>query len=192
MRRVFQLFTKMLSQRLKNKALIKEDEVRYTLFHALTTSKFSPHYRIRIESPHSRMKGKEVDTVVRRGGKCRAIAFEFKYDKQGKGALNRPERAGSIFRDIFRLASLPRHESYFIYITDTTMKKYFTNSRNKYGNFFDPPKGPYHFHVSKAFIAARPRSFKNELKGNFHKCELEMSFRKELSNKLSLRIFKIL
>jgi hypothetical protein len=146
---VFERFASLLRERLAARAFTTEDSVRYSFYCALA-SEGVYHTDMILEYPHPSLPGAEIDTVIRPSGERPPLAFEFKYDRANPGGRNqnRTQRAGAVFRDIFRLAKVPPEiatAKYFIYATDSEMAGYFRNPANRLAEMFESGVEPMRY-----------------------------------------------
>lgn len=167
MRETFELFAKLLNERLVAKVATTEDSIRYTFFYALLSSGAFNHTEVIIEHQHPVIKKKQIDFVISPKDERPAIAFEFKYDRSipSKRNLNKTNRAGMVFNDLIRLAYVPEATAarkYFVYVTDWQMASYFRNPNNSLTGLFDLPMGQT-FQVDRTFLNTRPLSFRSKV-----------------------------
>ena len=160
---VLENFCELLDHRLTNNSVTTEDAVRYTMFHCLT--KFANVHPSDIvpESPHPTINRAKIDTVVRAQENRPELVFEFKFDRRSNGGLNKTQRAGAVFADIFRLARYPGTETHriFIYLTDQDMAIYFRNPYNLFEEFFNLAPNDQ-WEITKESIGSRPNTFQEK------------------------------
>jgi hypothetical protein len=167
MRETFELFAKLLSERLIAKVAMTEDSIRYTFFYALLSSGAFNHTEVIIEQQHPVIKKRQIDFVISPRDDRPSIAFEFKYDRTipSKRNLNKTNRAGMVFNDLIRLAYIPEATAarkYFVYVTDLQMASYFKNPNNGIAGLFDLAMGQS-FQVDTTFVNTRPPSFRTKI-----------------------------
>jgi hypothetical protein len=136
------IFSDLLEDRFNKEILTTEDSVRYTLFHCLTKCMNLNPSNIILEEMHPSIPRAEVDMHILADKEVPEIFFEFKYDRAIPSEKNapRPQKAGKIFADIFRLAlikSSASNKRYFVYVTDGEMATYFMNTPNRLSDFFN-------------------------------------------------------
>jgi hypothetical protein len=137
----FSRFAELLDRRLTLKVATSEDAVRYTFFYALIDALNLKPEDIILEHDHTSIARAKIDTWIPNYAD-RAYAIEFKYDRPIPSKLNPPltQKAGQVFRDVFRLAQahLPdKIETIFIYLTTREMASYFSNTANGLAEFFN-------------------------------------------------------
>ncbi len=132
-------FLELLDKRLTVGVLTTEDSIRYTFFAALLHHGIQPE-RVVLEYPHATVSGARIDTVVLDNSSEPAAAVEFKYDRANPGGSSQPlpQKAGSAFADLRRLALLPLvPERYFIYVMDRELARYLASPRNGLHQVFE-------------------------------------------------------
>lgn len=137
-----QMFAEMMEERFAKKVFTTEDSVRYTFFYCLTKIGNLTPSDIVLEQPHPSIRRAEIDMRVPAKGTTPDLFFEFKFDRAIPSEKNapKPQKAGKIFADIMRLASLnssPRSQRYLVYVTDKEMASYFMNEKNQLDDFFN-------------------------------------------------------
>lgn len=158
-------FIHLLTERLAGGIFTTEDSVRYTLFLSLI-GHGHVHTDITLEEPLAGFSSRQVDMVVQGRGTRPTAAFEFKYDRQRLAQQNRPQRAGSAYRDIFRLAQVHAkrgYVAYFIYLTDPGMVAYLRRPRHHLEVFSLAPGTSAA--IGMDFILNRPTSLLKNLHG---------------------------
>lgn len=136
-------FATLLAERLKEGSYTTEDAVRYCFHLGLLQESVVPHHRIILEFPHPSVNGAEVDTWIEPTEKEKGLAVEFKYDRKlpGQGTINKTQRAGKVFHDLYRLSKISTdYTRVFIYVATREMNIYFRNSA-ELNMFYDPPVG---------------------------------------------------
>jgi len=171
MRKTFELFARLLSERLAAKVTTSEDSIRCTFFYALLSSTAYRHTEVIVENPHPQFKEKKIDFLITPRDDEVSIAIEFKYDRTipSGQSINKTNRAGMFFNDLLRLAQLPRATAsrrFFVYVTDSQMASYFRNPNNGFVSLFDLPMGK-ELQVDRAFFDGRPISFKAKVSCDF-------------------------
>ncbi len=195
MKEVLKEFSILLRNRLSSKIFSTEDSIRYTFFVALLkTTSITPDEVI-LEYPHPKISGAEVDTYIpstlERGG----LIVEFKYDREipsGKN-LPRPQKAGKLFSDIYKLIKFdvdPRASHWFIYLTDDEMRAYLRNERNGLSDFFELGFGST-IRVDERYISSKSSTFKGAVGGIFN-ADIKSIWSEEMPNGHMLRVYEVL
>ena len=99
----FQKFGVLLDDRFSKDVFTKEDSVRYTFFHAISSDLELIPSDIILESVHPNIEGAEIDMLIPEKKDCPELVFEFKYDVKRLSMPASPFKAGHLFADIFRL-----------------------------------------------------------------------------------------
>ena len=195
MDQVLRLFGDLLKERLDQGKFMTEDTVRYTFFHALLSRSFCSHVDVVMELPHPAINSKEMDTVIHLGEGHLSAAFEFKYHRRNPGGTsgNVTQRAGAIFDDVFRLAHVPRQTAfrgYLVYLTDSEMARYLSNSKNGLTEWFRLSVGES-LSVGAEFVTRRSKTFQNRIEIQHRACEAVCVVNQELPDSHSLRVYRI-
>lgn len=195
MRSILDSFTKLLEERLTNEVFTTEDAVRYTFFLTLIENRYCKHTDILLEMPHPTIPKGEVDLFIHAGDTHPATAFEFKYDRPIPSEKNAPrtQKAGAVFKDLFRLARVPKEtatQRFFIYLTAQEMADYFRNPANRLNLFFELPEGQS-YALAPNFIFGQAETFRNVVVDLPIACQLTGAFRRNLSQTHFLRIYQI-
>jgi len=195
MQKIFSSFSTLLEERLKAGVFTTEDSVRYTFFQALTQGDHYQHTDIVLEYPHPEIDRAQIDTLINAKDTLSSMAFEFKYDRRNPSNTNqnRTQRAGAVFKDLFRLGRIPDNtaeKKYFIYLTDDEMAVYFRNPRNGFAKFFALRFGKS-FNIDSKFVLGRARTFLDVVRPYQIDCKATGAFRSNLSQIHVLRIFDI-
>jgi len=191
MREVLEEFSILLRERLSKKTYTTEDSVRYTFFVALLKqTNIAPH-EIILEYPHPKITGAEVDTYI----PSRGLILEFKYDRQIPSGKNspRPQKAGKLFNDIYRLVRFdvdPNSTHWFIYLTDSEMAAYLRNERNGFKDFFELQVGEL-LRVDKTYIFSISVTFQRTV-GGFFSADIKCIMSEKMPKEHELRIYEIL
>ena len=186
----------MLKERFNAKVATTEDSVRYTFFYALLSSGACDHTYVIIEHPHPIIVGrKKIDFIVASSNDRPSRAFEFKYDREipSHQKLNKTNRAGAVFNDLFRLTYIPESTAqikYFVYLTDSQMASYFLNQDNGYGDFFNLITGQS-FEIDTAFLGTRVPSFWDKISCDPIPCVASGFFASDLGEEHSLRVYEV-
>lgn len=192
----FKLFSELLEERFNREIFTTEDSVRYTLFHCLTKCMNLNPSDIILEQAHPTIPRAEIDMHILPNKEVQEIFFEFKYDRAIPSEKNapRPQKAGKIFADIFRLASIKSTASnkrYFVYVTDSEMATYFMNTPNRLSDFFNLTlKG--HLVVDSKYVNNHCETFVKSAGVNVAPCELICKLSKKANDDIWIRIYEIM
>jgi hypothetical protein len=162
-------FLGLLEKRLTFGVLTTEDSIRYTFFAALLHHDIQPE-QVVLEYPHPTISGARIDAVILSNSGEPVTAVEFKYDRANPGGSPQPlpQKAGSAFADLRRLALLPFvPERYFIYVMDRELARYLASPRNGLHNVFDLAKGGT-ISLDQDYFVNRSSTFRNRLGVNAH------------------------
>jgi len=195
MRQTFELFAKLLNERLAAKVLTVEDSVRYTFFYALLSSVACRHTEVIIEYPHPVIEKKEIDFLIIPQDNRLSSALEFKYDRAipSRRNLNKTDRAGMFCNDLLRLAHIPKSTAarkFFVYVTDSQMASYFRNPNNRFASLFELATGK-ECQVGREFLDGRPSSFGAKVSCPFIPFKAIGVYACDLSEQHLLRIWEI-
>ena len=195
MRPIFGSFTRLLEERLAAETFTTEDSVRYTFFLTLIENGYCKHTDILLEMPHPTISKAKVDLFIHSGDNRPSTAFEFKYDRPIPSEKNAPstQKAGSVFKDLFRLARVDKEtatQRYFIYLTTKEMADYFRNPANRLSSFFELPESQS-YALAPNFVLGQAATFRNVLGDWPIACQLTGAFRRNLSRMHYLRIYQI-
>ncbi len=195
MRSIFADFAELLDQRLNGDVFTTEDSVRYTFFLALLKNSFCQHTDIVLEMPHPTIPKAEVDLFIRGEDQRASSAFEFKFDRPIPSEKNSPrtQKAGAVFKDLFRLARVPMDKAqqrFFIYLTANEMADYFRNPQNRLLSFFELPEGQT-YSLTTEFVKQQPATFQAAIGEWLIPCVVVSVHRCNLSRQFALRIYQI-
>ena len=136
--RGFRRFAELLNTRLKSEIFTTEDSVRYSFFAALHEQGVQPH-EVVLEYRHPVIHRAQVDTWIPDLDPD-GLAVEFKYDRPIPSDRNqpRPQKAGMVLKDLFRLARFPAPaRRLFIHLTSSEMSDYLGREKNRLTGFFN-------------------------------------------------------
>lgn len=195
MNEVFKQFVTLLEERLLKRIYTTEDSIRYTLFYCLTNSgRFHPTDII-LEYPHSRIPEKKVDLYIPGKDGSSDFVFEFKFDREIPSGKNspRPQKAGKIFADLFRLAlfkSGDHVKRFFLYVTDKEMAAYFQNPSNQLEEFFNlnPGNGLL---IDRNYIERHSKTFINSSGIDGVDCQIVNQLKREIRPSFWVRIYEV-
>ena len=184
-------FGRLLEERFSKKIHTTEDSIRYTFFHSMMGKmKYGPNDII-LEYPHPTIPRARIDTFIQKNSTYPATALEFKFHRTIPSETNapRPQHAGSLFKDIFRLARLqkimPETDCYLVYVTDHEMMGYFHNEGNKLSGFFNNEKTL----INREFISDKSQTF-IESAGDVIDCSTELALKQDGKDH-AVRIYRI-
>ena len=193
----FKQFTILLEQRFTNDVYTTEDSIRYTLFHCLTSYLDITPTDVIVEYSHPQIPNAEIDTFVLPKNTLPGLVFEFKFDRKipSDNNLNKTQRAGKVFLDVFRLARLKsQHENlirYFIYVTDREMAVYFQNPSNHLRDFFELDIGKS-LSIDREYIENHPKTFVKAAGKLIVPCGVSARLKKDFDQERWLRIYEII
>jgi len=192
---IFQQFGELLEDRFSKQTYTTEDSIRYTLFHCLTHYGGIHPSDIVLEYPHHHISGAEVDTYVPpENGLC-GLVFEFKFDRKIPSGKNppKPQKAGKVFADIFRLAHFAPVKNirrFFVYVTDREMSTYFQNPSNQLDDFFNL-QTKNALRIDKKYISRHPNTFMQSVGKNVINCEIECKLNRNFRSEIWIRIYEV-
>lgn len=194
MKEVLEEFSILLRNRLSSNIVSTEDSIRYTFFAALLKRTNIAPNEIIFEYPHPKISGAEVDTYIPSTLERRGLILEFKYDREIPSGKNspRPQKAGKLFNDIYRLTKFdvdPRATLWFIHLTNSEMATYLRNGRNGLVDFFELPFG-LTLRVDEKYISSKSSTFQGAV-GGFFDANIESIWTEEMPNRHTLRIYEI-
>lgn len=192
---VFECFATLLEERLRTEVFTTEDSLRYTFFLALTTIGYCQHFEIVLEEPHPMIPGAEIDLRIGQNKERLSTAFEFKFDRPIPSGLNLPktQKAGAVFKDLFRLAQIPLRTApmrYFIYFTTAEMAGYFQNRANRLSDFYNLSKGDC-FPIPSEFVTAQAPTFQRVVGDLAAPCKITGAYKQDYASGHALRIFQV-
>ena len=106
----------------------------------------------------------------------------------------RPQKAGKVFADIFRLAlakSDSGNQNHLVYITDREMATYLLSTQNRLTDFFNlqPNK---HLTIGEKYILGHCDTFIRNAGKNIVPCELICRLSKKAKGEIWIRIYEII
>ncbi len=187
-------FARLLDLRFGKEVPTTEDCIRYTFFYSLAVLHGVTPDKVILESRHEQADGRAEIDIVATLDDAKRLAVEFKFHRQApqaRTAVPRPQHAGNLFRDVFRLATLPGADlqRWVVYVTDSVMATYFRNARNYFGDFFDLAEGQV-FDVPPDFGEGRSTTF-SRVAGKTVAAQLLCHMSRQLANGYWLRVFEV-
>jgi len=191
-------FYNLLKERFyNNNVYITERNVTYTFFTTMVMFGYYKPHEILLEYDHPNIKGnKKVDTYIPPNDKKCGLVMECKYDREMPSGHNgpRPQKAGKIFNDFFRLASFTNDVNvikWFIYLTDEEMVHYFNNVNNKLNDFFNLATGATLI-IDDEYLKNKSQTFKGGIDTNgISKINIKCVFQNDLPNNHKMKIYEI-
>lgn len=190
--RTFERFADFLKQRLATQQHLTEDSVRYSFFFAALETTDVQQHELILELPHPKLELKEIDTYLLPVGRRAEHFIEFKYHRVSKSSSPKPQKAGALFKDFGRLATVKTDCSrcLVVYLTDSEMATYFNKHREAYSAFWYLPVGGT-FLYDETFLAKTRDTVKNVC-GEVHQAEIAIAYSAALPDGFHLRIFEVL
>ena len=191
-RPTYESFAKHLERRIETRPqFLTEDSVRYAFFYAVMKTTDIQQHELIMELPHPKFPGKEIDTYIAPAAGRPELFFEFKYHRRSKSSSPKPQKAGGLFKDIARLASLVSGASHcvVVYLTCQEMAAYFEKHGAVYSSFWGHPAGS-EFAYDAAFLEKTSDTFRKE-SGEHHAARVRIEFSAALSQGYHLRVFDV-
>ncbi|MDR0550654.1 MAG: hypothetical protein LBG72_01405 [Spirochaetaceae bacterium] len=189
-------FYNLLKERFDNNVYTTERNVTYTFFASLVMfNHYKPH-EILLEYNLNENGNRKVDAYIPPNCKKNGLVMECKYDRKIPSHKNspKPQKAGKIFNDLFRLASFNDDKKtikWFIYLTDEEMINYFNNINNKLNDFFNLAQGASLI-IDDTYLKNKSATFNGEInKNGINKININCVFQNDLPNKHKLKIFEV-
>ena len=187
----YQRFAEFLDRRITSSQHLTEDNVRYAFFYAVMQSTSIEQHELILELPHPSFPGKEIDTYVMAADGRPALYFEFKFHRASKSTSPKPQKAGSLFKDISRLASLLPSGAHclVVYVTCSEMATYFEKNEVAYSAFWKHQTGG-DFTFDEAFLAKTTDTFRKS-SGEHHAARVLVEYSAPLARNYQLRVFDV-
>ena len=191
----FQKFGVLLDDRFSKDVFTKEDSVRYTFFHAISSDLELIPSDIILESVHPNIEGAEIDMLIPEKTDCPELVFEFKYDVKRRRNSNSPFKAGHLFADIFRLFLYKKEHQkskcFLIYVTSLDQAKYLSKEKNRLDNFFNLLSGQT-LQINSDYVNNHSDTFVNAASTyGIHECKILSCLNLDLASSHYVRIFEI-
>jgi hypothetical protein len=187
----YERFTSFLQERMSTKQHLTEDSVRYSFFLALLETTDIKQHELILELPHPKFPGKEIDTYIASTATRPELFVEFKFHRAAKSSSAKPQKAGSLFKDINRLASLVSGNNHclVIYFTCSEMAKYFAKNEAAYSAFWAQPTGGS-FVFDSSFVFNTSDTFR-KVSGEPHRARVQVEFSSALKDGYHIRVFDV-
>ena len=191
----FQKFGVLLDNRFSKDVFTKEDSVRYTFFHAISSDLELIPSDIILESVHPNIEGAEIDMLIPENKDYPELVFEFKYDVKRSSTSARTSKAGHLFADIFRLFLYKKEHQkskcFLIYVTSLEQANYLSKKENRLNDFFNLPTGQT-LQINSDYVKNHADTFVNAAKAyGIHECKILSCLNMDLENSHYVRIFEI-
>ena len=191
----FQKFGVLLDDRFSKDVFTKEDSVRYTFFHAISSDLELIPSDIILESVHPNIEGAEIDMLIPEKTDCPELVFEFKYDVKRLSVPASPFKAGHLFADIFRLFLYKKEHQkskcFLIYVTSLDQANYLSKEENRLDDFFNLLTGQT-LQINSDYVNNHSNTFVNAASTyGIHECEVLSCLNLDLANSHYVRIFEI-
>ena len=192
MKTIFSQFADLLDVRFRKEIYTSEDAIRYTMFASMLYQDI-PSDSLSFEHPHPTIKRAKIDTWLQIDGE-KPIVIEFKYDRGIPSGRNLPgpQKAGSVFLDLYRLLLVNTSigaTCYFVYVTTGEMAAYFTNPGNGHNAFFELLPGAS-IEIQSGYFSGKPQTFRKQL-GNEFEARIKGVLSRSLAAGHSLRIYEV-
>jgi len=187
----YECFAEFLHKRIDTKQHLTEDSVRYAFFLAVMQTTSIQQHEITLELPHPKFLGKEIDTYIAASDGRSELFLEFKFHRSSKSTSPKPQKAGSLFKDISRLASLVSKDRHclVVYFTCPEMARYFEKNEDSYFEFWKHPTGG-EFNYDDSFVAKTTDTFR-KASGEHHNARVLVEFNAALVGGYHVRVFDV-
>lgn len=187
----YERFASNVNDRILSRQHLTEDSVRYSFFHALLQSTNIQQHEIILELPHPKFPGKEIDTYICPSNEMQEAFFEFKFHRASNSTSPKPQKAGSLFKDINRLASLAgsSRSCVVIYLTCSEMAAYFQANEVNYSRFWQYQTGS-DFIYDQSFVTRTTPTFQ-KASGEHHTSRVHVEFSAALAEGHHLRVYNV-
>ena len=192
MKTIFSQFANLLDVRFRKEIYTSEDAIRYTMFASMLYQGITSD-SLSFEHPHPTLHSRKLDTWLQIGDE-KPIVIEFKYDRVIPSGRNQPrtQKAGSVFRDLYRLLLVNTSigaTCYFVYVTTKEMAVYFANPRNGHNAFFELLPG-YSIEIQSNYFSGKPQTFLKHC-GKEFEARIKGVLSRSLAADHSLRIYEV-
>ena len=188
----YEQFATYISLRIASGQHLTEDSVRYSFFLALLLTTDIKQHELILELPHPSYPGKEIDTYIVPAEGRPATYVEFKFHRSSKSTSPKPQKAGGLFKDVARMASLASATSrcLVVYLTCPEMATYFDSKSSAYSSFWRNKIGS-EFQYDGAFLENTTPTFRKVV-GDLPFARVGVEYAaSSLENKYQLRVFNI-
>jgi len=190
-------FYSLLKERFDNNVYTTERNVTYTFFATMVMFGYYKPHEILLEYRHPNIKGyKKIDTFIQPNDKKNGLVMECKYDREMPSGHNgpRPQKAGKIFNDFFRLASFTNDvnvRKWLIYLTDEEMVNYYNNVNNKLNDFFNLATGTILI-IDDEYLKNKSQTFNGGIDTNgISEINIRCVFQNDLPNNHKIKIYEV-
>lgn len=188
----YEQFATYLSARIASGQHLTEDSVRYSFFLALLLTTDIKQHEVILELPHPSYPGKEIDTYIVPAEGRPPTYVEFKFHRAAKSTSPKPQKAGSLFKDVARMASLasPTSRCLVVYLTCPEMATYFDSKSSAYSSFWRNEAGT-EFQYDNAFLENTTPTFRKVV-GDLPFARVVVEYAASaLESKYQLRVFNV-
>lgn len=187
----YQRFAEFLNKRIESEQHLTEDSVRYAFFLAVMQTTPIQQHEIILELPHPLFPGKEIDTYIAAADERLEMFCEFKFHRASKSTSPKPQKAGSLFKDIGRLASLISNGRHclVIYFTCAEMATYYEKHATSYSGFWKQQTGGVILYDER-FVAKTTDTFRKAC-AEHHFARVLVEFSVNLAQSHHLRVFDV-
>lgn len=187
----YEKFADFLQKRIESSQHLTEDSLRYAFFYAVMQTTSIEQHELILELPHPKFPGKEVDTYIQASKGRPELFFEFKFHRTSSSTSPKPQKAGALFKDFARMASLVSNgrQCLVIYLTCSEMATYFEKNEVAYSEFWRHPTGS-EFVYDEVFLSKTTDTFQKTC-GEYHAARVHVEFSSLLARGHHLRIFDV-
>ncbi|HEX6751356.1 MAG TPA: hypothetical protein VF092_28955 [Longimicrobium sp.] len=190
--RLLDNFGKLMQERIVHGTHTTEDAVRYMFFHTLVCAGYRPE-NISLEEPLPDHPTRRLDTVVYDRSGHRQILVEFKFHRMKQAVQPKPQLAGGLYRDLFRLAFAQAKtgaKAFLVYITDRGMADYLEQPKHGCSEIFLLAEESS-VDIGSRSLHGKSKTFSHALDGFLYPATVRCAYRREFSNGQQLIIFSI-
>lgn len=187
----FERYAEFLKDRLASRQHLTEDSVRYSFFFASLETTDIKQHEIILELPHPAFEKKEIDTYVLPAEGRAAHYIEFKFHRVSNSSSPKPQKAGSLFKDFGRLATVKAENTrcLVVYLSDGEMAEYFDKHQAAYSGFWSKPIGQS-FSYDDHFLS-KTRDTVRKVCGDVHHADVTVVYSAALPGNFHLRVFEV-
>lgn len=188
----YEQFATYISARIASGQHLTEDSVRYSFFLALLLTTDIKQHELILELPHPSYPGKEIDTYVIPAEGRPGMYVEFKFHRSSKASSPKPQKAGGLFKDMARMASLASATTrcLVVYLTCPEMATYFDSKSGAYSSFWRNEIGS-EFQYDGAFLENTSPTFRKVV-GDLPFAQVRVEYTASaIEGQYQLRVFNI-